>query len=401
MTMTDKQMSIAYINAMGPTDRFPHGGVFVTQRIRALQKKNVNVIPIALGIEYTKLVDFILKKKGVETAGKLISQQIDIIYDKISVRFGVLGMFFCKYVPKAYEIKIYKRLAKRLKAYQNVDLIHLHWIWPVGLGVKRYAKKYKIPYIITCHGSEINVTMKNIKIRKYIIEILENAEKVEFISNALLQSAMLQGYSGKNAIVVYNGIDTEIFCKKKFTKGKKKIVGYVGNLLPVKGADRLPEIFNELYNIYGDDIEFIVIGTGRLMDELKEKMNTMPVVFAGRLSPEYLAEEYAKMDVLVVPSRSEGYSCVIKEAQACGVIPIGNNVGGIPEAIGKYGILVDSKDEKTIISDFASAIERCLSGEVVFNVEEMISIAGTSCWNTQIEESIFIYKEIVDYKGGR
>jgi len=40
------------------------------------------------------------------------------------------------------------------------------------------------------------------------------------------------------------------------------------------------------------------------------------------------------MDVMILPSRNEGFGAVVIEAQACGTCVVGSSNGGIPEAIG-------------------------------------------------------------------
>ena len=56
------------------------------------------------------------------------------------------------------------------------------------------------------------------------------------------------------------------------------------------------------------------------------------------------------MDVMILPSRREGFGCVITEANACGVPVVGSDTGGISEAIGiKENIVADGDEfEKRI-----------------------------------------------------
>lgn len=61
--MIDKKLKILYINAMGPTERNPQGGIFVTHRIKALTELGVQVIPVSFGLEYSRLVNKILNIK--------------------------------------------------------------------------------------------------------------------------------------------------------------------------------------------------------------------------------------------------------------------------------------------------------------------------------------------------
>jgi len=116
---------------------------------------------------------------------------------------------------------------------------------PSGLVAMKLSEKYGIPFLVTLHGSDINYRMKWRK--GLYLNVLENAAKCIFVSNGLLNRAKSYGYSGKNAIVIPNGYDSEIFrpmdkeqIRKELGIYKEgyKYVGYVGNLIYVKRADK-------------------------------------------------------------------------------------------------------------------------------------------------------------------
>lgn len=390
-----EEMKVLYINAMGPKEKSPQRGIFVSQRIKALKKMGVDVVPCSLDIEYSKIAKKILKViSKFPDFGDPLQDQIRVKYDVIKVRYNLFEIALSKCYPDVFSKKIFQKL-QNLVEIEMPDLIHLHWLWPAGIGIEKIARKYNIPYIVTCHGSEINYSLKSKFLKKPILKIMENARAVEFISKALKQEAISAGYSGKNAVVVYNGIDTEIFKRNSFEIHKeRKRIGFVGNLIPVKGADRLSNIFKKIYENVGEKIDFVIIGQGTLKEELERKLKTVPVRFAGVLTPEQLAKEYQYMDILIVPSRKEGYSCVIKEAQACGVIPIGNNVGGVKEAIGNYGILVSGNSEEELDEAFVKAVNDIITQQTIVNRERMIESAAQCSWNERQKKSVNIYKNI-------
>jgi len=134
----------------------------------------------------------------------------------------------------------------------SYDIIHAHGMYRVPAGIVAFfiAKKYRKSYILTLHGSDVNYMTK--KWRKRYVPFLERAVRTIFVSNALLERAKQFEYSGKNAMVVPNGFDPNIFkpLEKELIRKELgiyspgyKYVGFVGNLNYVKRADKLAEIF--------------------------------------------------------------------------------------------------------------------------------------------------------------
>ena len=70
----------------------------------------------------------------------------------------------------------------------------------------------------------------------------------------------------------------------------------------------------------------------------------LPVTFAGACDRDRIADAYAQIDVLVVPSLwLENSPLVIHEAQMAGVPVVGARIGGIPDLVedGRGGLLYD------------------------------------------------------------
>lgn len=389
-------MKILYINGFVPRENTPMGGIFVTKRIQALRKKGIQVVPYIYGIEYSAAVQkYLAEVRHIPRQSRPISRQLDVEYRIRMAKMGFAGMVTAQFWPSLYRRKIAGMLAEDCEKEQGIDLVHLQWLWPAGAGIRQFCRKSGIPYIVTCHGSEINITMENPRIRKEMLLIMEDAAVVEFISEALLRRAKELGYSGKNAAVVYNGIDGCVF-EKTYTKKNEEsmVVSFAGNLIPVKGADRLPEIFRRIYAKHNSSVEFHIMGDGQLRKELEKNMKDLPVVFRGQVSQQKLAEEFNQTNVLIAPSRSEGYSCVIKEAQACGAVPVGCDVGGIPEAIGGYGTLVDGTEEE-ILQKMADIVVEYLEKKRQVNRKEMIEKAAKNTWEHMQELSVELYRKVL------
>ena len=96
------------------------------------------------------------------------------------------------------------------------------------------------------------------------------------------------------------------------------------------------------------------------------------------------------MDVMIIPSRREGFGCVITEANACGVPVVGSDAGGISEAIGiKENIVADGDDfEKRI----AKRVIEVLNSE---NDKESLSkyTLENFSWDKIAEDEASFYRE--------
>ena len=131
-------------------------------------------------------------------------------------------------------------------------------------------------------------------------------------------------------------IDLDRFVHIKNAKEKAKLkknftVLFVGRLVPEKGIRELLEASL----LWKKKITLLVIGTGPLEDEVKEKATQREnIVYVGKVSQEQLPLYFSAADVFIIPStHEEGYGRVILEALACGTPVIGSNRGAISEAM--------------------------------------------------------------------
>jgi len=100
----------------------------------------------------------------------------------------------------------------------------------------------------------------------------------------------------------HNNLDKLI---KDFDLKDKKIILFVGRLIPLKGVQYLLEAFYKLHETM-DDAVLVVVGEGECMDELKEishKLNIDDkVYFQGNVDNDMLGTYYLLSNVFVLPS---------------------------------------------------------------------------------------------------
>jgi glycosyltransferase involved in cell wall biosynthesis len=176
----------------------------------------------------------------------------------------------------------------------------------------------------------------------------------------------------------------------------KKVVGFVGGLKKVKRADKLPEIFSYISSIY--DAEFLIVGNGELKENIENecKKRRLKVKFVGGVPHEDVPYYMNAMDVMILPSRNEGFGAVVIEAQGCGVAVVGSSNGGIPEAIGDGGIVVEEGEdfEKRFAESVVKLLEDPIDGSYLRN-----RALGFS-WESIVEKEIEVYNEALNRFGG-
>lgn len=250
----------------------------------------------------------------------------------------------------------------------NTDLVHVHFDIPPGpLAGLVYAKKKKVPLIVTYHGDwidsyggyirKVGVGLHN---RFVVDKLLSLADIIISPSQCYIEeSKFLNKYSGK-VVVIPNGIELKSFvsnykkdeCRKILgLPYDKKLILFFGNLSPYKGPDillrALPKIINKV-----PDVELIIAGRGVMLNQLKVLSRDLgieaKVHFLGFIKDTKKTLVYQASDLFVLPSvmNTESFGIVNLEAMACGIPIIASRIGGIPDVVkdGICGLLVEPND---------------------------------------------------------
>lgn len=166
-------------------------------------------------------------------------------------------------------------------------------------------------------------------------------DKIIFIPNALDTDSIInlsQGPIGENQASI---------------KGKKKII-YIGRLEErQKSLFYLLKSFKKIHEL-NKNVELLMVGDGPDRDLLESfsRENDLDgrIFFLGWQANPY--PYLASSDVLVLPSRFEGFGRVLLEALALGVPVVSTNCPSGPSEIladGEYGRLVPIENEKVLV----------------------------------------------------
>lgn len=137
-------------------------------------------------------------------------------------------------------------------------------------------------------------------------------------------------------------------------------VGLVGRLQRFKGGVEYVRMV-ELLAAERDDIAFYIAGIGEEEVALREQVSAAGLedrlTFLGHVSPA--AGVIAGLDVMVIPSLSEGLGTVALEAAALGTPVVASRVGGLIESVndGVSGILVPRADVRALAEAVAGLLD--------------------------------------------
>lgn len=192
--------------------------------------------------------------------------------------------------------------------------------------------------------------------------------RIVAVSEGTRRALLDQGYPADRIEVVYNGIEldgapsSDGRLRREFgLPPDAPLVGEIARLAAVKGQRELIEALVQVPEaravLIGEDIE----QGGAYQTELERLAERLAVrervVFAGYRSdaPALLAD----LDLIVLPSSSEGLPIVLLEAMARAKPVIATPVGGTPELVvdGETGLLVPPGDPEAL----ATAIRRLLA----------------------------------------
>lgn len=389
-------MKIAIITSGDPNNM---KGVmnYVQEKLKLIQRNNeLDVDFYMLRYRDTLLFSLIRREKRPKKINSFSIGEVN--YNSIWIRHS----FFDYILTVKFKIKALmdkKYLKREIDRFSNYSLIVSHG--PDSHYISNKLKdKYSIPYITTWHGSDINIMpFSNNKTFFLIKKMIEEASMNYFVSKKLLnKSNEITEHGIKDYI--YTGPSSDFYTynngkieelKDKYNCKYKRVIGFVGNIIPIKNVLVLPKIFEKVRAVYtSNELIFWIIGDGSLEGNLKNELDKIGIKYRmfGKVEPKEIPNLMNCLDVLVLPSLNEGMPLVTLEALACGINVVGSNVGGIPESIGKENCF-DLNDN--FIDNISNRII-----EILENNEKPKPLSPEFSWEYAIEKEVNTYKRILN-----
>jgi glycosyltransferase involved in cell wall biosynthesis len=256
--------------------------------------------------------------------------------------------------------------------------LHAHCAYPDGVGVGLAARVLGLPYVITAHGSDINVYAQYSRLAWQIRWALGGAAAVIAVSRSLHAkiTRLLGAAADRTPLhqIACAGFNPAVFFPGDRAEARRelgvlpqgRVVIFVGQLVTIKAVDRLVEAWRLLAadGRARPEDRLILVGEGPTRDALERQVADASladrVTFAGAYPQATVARWLRGADVLCLPSHNEGTPNVIVEALASGVPVVASDVGGIPDMIepGVSGLLVPPGDAPALAGALAAALAR-------------------------------------------
>ncbi|QCT93960.1 glycosyltransferase family 4 protein [Caminibacter mediatlanticus TB-2] len=246
---------------------------------------------------------------------------------------------------------------KKILKKQKYDVVHIQYMAPGSLAFLIF-KVLGVKKIIV-HVHTPGHIYKNKKIPRLIMKlsnafvcVSKSSEKSFFdVEGELFNTTLIE--NGRKHFTIYNCIELpkkiEKNCNQTFT------IGVVSRLTYEKGIDILLNAIFELKKKI-ENYKVVIIGDGyekeKLVKLTKKLQIEDKIEWKGFIPKENLSNYYSIFDVVVIPSRFEGFGLTAIEAMSYKIPVIASNVDGLKEIIkdGEDGLLFN-KEESKILAD--------------------------------------------------
>lgn len=253
-------------------------------------------------------------------------------------------------IPKTTKdgILMFHQLVQYLRQAQP-DIVHTH-LFASDVWGTLAARRAGVRVVVS---TEHNIN-KNEGRTKHVLKCYVRAKQniVVAVSEAVQQDLLkncLAVRKRKNCIVIPNTVDLKQFAYQPHVGLHDPVeLLVVGRLVKQKGHENLLKALVQLQHPF----RLRIVGEGVLRKELEKKVKALNlqdhVVFDGASTDVVAA--YAAADIVLIPSRWEGFGIVALEAMASGVPVIAADVDGLRECIqdGITGMLVNMKKPNAV-----------------------------------------------------
>jgi glycosyltransferase involved in cell wall biosynthesis len=224
-------------------------------------------------------------------------------------------------------------LGRIARLSRRFDLVHTH-LWAGDVWGRLGAGLAAHPAVV---GTEHNTRPEASWRQALAARLAPLSHRIVAVSEAARQGLLAAGVAPARLRVIENGVDLARFTPAPRARGRVRRVLAIGRLVPQKGFDLLVQAMAGL-----PELELRIVGEGPQADQLRG-----PQVELRGWVPDVPAL-LSQAELVVVPSRWEGFGLVAVEAMASGVPVIASDVPGLREVLGEAAVRVPPGDVRAL-----------------------------------------------------
>ena len=249
------------------------------------------------------------------------------------------------------------------------DLLRIAYPWYSGPALRTVARLNHLKTVVAFHHLE---EKENPLQRRVQAWVARNSDGIHVGSRfAASQVASRYGVSEDRIEVIPYGVDDRFSpdegarqrARSQRQFGSRPVLLYVGGFTDRKNLILLVDVFESLVEEHKNAL-LILCGEGYphedYAERLRRRVETSPargaIRFLEGITEQDKLELYRSCDVLVHPSRLEGFGLSVAEAMACGAAVLASRAGSLPEVVedGTTGLLADPDDRL----EFSASLSR-------------------------------------------
>lgn len=306
------------------------------------------------------------------------------------------------------------KLTRRFK----FDIIHAHWVIPNASIAAVVAYLFRIPLVITLHGSDIFVAQRNPFFAWLAGRMFKIASAVTACSPELLQGALALGAESQRTHLIIWGADPEVFSPSEDRSRYRSqwdiptdapVILSLGRLVKKKGIEYLVRAFPSVLQHYPNAL-LVIAGDGpeqTTLQALVKKLDmSASVRFVGAIPWDSVPLILQLCDIFTVPSirddrgNLDGLPTTILEAMASSRPVVASAIAGIPLAVinQQTGLLVPEADSNCL----AQAINMLLANPALaqqYGQKGRKRVEMELNWRNVAQQFLVLYHQSTEMRG--
>ena len=395
-----KPIRILAISYLFPNSLYPNYGIFVLNRLKAVQKycevKVINPIP---------WFPFNSRLKRYRNYDQIPAKEVIAGVEVLHPRFFTIPRYLKILDAATFFLAVFP-LALKISKIFPFDLIDVHWPYPDLPTGNLLARVFRRKQLITLRGREALFSHGRWLYKKIIVPLISRSDVAISLSQEMVDICVTDRVLPEKFRVIRNGVNTITFrylektaCREKLGLPQgERIVLSVGSLIHGKGFDRIIKAFPEVLREHPDASLYIAGSEGpagadnRALTELVSRYSLEGKInFVGELKNHDLVLWYNAADVFCLASRGEGSPNVLSEALTCGCPSIATDVGSVSEILNNDSLgTVVSNDDESILPGLMSV----LSGK--YDRKWISSLMKQYDWDWCARQVIQVYQEALE-----